>query len=99
MNIDFSPCFNWNSNLVFAWISAKYKTGKSSETTVTVWDNIMLRSNSNSHKVVFDQKMFEYPLIDAFNSLPGKEVTLELNWEHMPVVGPILKVLIYFNLA
>jgi hypothetical protein len=27
-DVDFTPCFNWNSNLVFAWISATYKTGK-----------------------------------------------------------------------
>ena len=28
MHIDFSPCYNWNSNLVFSWISATYLTGK-----------------------------------------------------------------------
>jgi hypothetical protein len=28
LNIDFSPCLNWNSNLVFAWITATYQTGK-----------------------------------------------------------------------
>jgi hypothetical protein len=27
-HVDFTPCFNWNSNLIFAWISATYKTGK-----------------------------------------------------------------------
>jgi hypothetical protein len=93
MNMDFTPCFNWNSNLVFAWISATYKT-KNSETKVTVWDNIMLRRKPDSHKVVFDQKMFEYPIVDIFKTLAGKEVQLELNWEHMPVIGPILKVII-----
>jgi signal peptidase complex subunit 3 len=28
LDVDFTPCFNWNSNLVFAWISATYTTGK-----------------------------------------------------------------------
>jgi hypothetical protein len=28
LDIDFSPCFNWNTNLIFAWISAEYTTGK-----------------------------------------------------------------------
>lgn len=28
MDIDFSPCYNWNNNLIFAWITATYKTGK-----------------------------------------------------------------------
>ena len=91
LDVDFSPCFNWNTNLVFGWISATYKT-KNNETKVTVWDNIMLRRNPNSHKVVIDNKMFEYPIIDVFKTLSGKEVILELNWEHMPVIGPILKV-------
>jgi hypothetical protein len=27
-NIDFTPCFNWNSNLIFAWITAEYTTGR-----------------------------------------------------------------------
>jgi hypothetical protein len=52
----------------------------------------MLRRNPNTHKVVLDKKMFEYPIVDIFKTLSGKEVILELNWEHMPVIGPILKV-------
>lgn len=27
-HVDFTPVFNWNTNLIFAWISATYKTGK-----------------------------------------------------------------------
>jgi hypothetical protein len=34
---------------------------------------------------------FEYPLVDAYKNLKGKEVEFTLHWEHMPVVGPILK--------
>ena len=94
MDIDFSSCFNWNSNIVFAWISATYNTGSKNHTTiVTIWDNIMLRNDTLSQKVSFTRKMFEYPIIDNFNTLGGKDVTLELNWEHMPVIGPILKVI------
>ncbi len=93
MDIDFDPCFNWNSNLVFAWISASYKTGKQDLTSsVTVYDKIMLRPKKESHQIVFSKKSFEYPITDAYKSLEGKEVTFELHWEHMPVVGPILKV-------
>jgi hypothetical protein len=93
MNVDFSPCFNWNSNLVFAWVSASYKTGtKNLTTSVTVYDKIMLRPETKSHQIVFSNKSFEYPLIDTYTSLQGKEVTFELHWEHMPVVGPIIKV-------
>jgi hypothetical protein len=34
MDIDFSPCFNWNTNLVFAWISVRYKTGSKGVYTI-----------------------------------------------------------------
>ncbi len=35
MQIDFSPCFNWNNNLVFAWITATYKTGKDNKVKIS----------------------------------------------------------------
>ena len=93
MDIDFAPCFNWNSNLVFAWVSATYKTGKQNLTTsVTVYDKIILRPDTKTHQIVFSKKSFEYPLIDTYKTLEGQDVTFELHWEHMPVVGPILKV-------
>ena len=99
MEIDFTPCFNWNTNLIFSWITASYNTGKKNLITkVTIWDNIMLRNNTSSHVVNLLKKSFEYPIIDFHKGLLGKEVTFELNWEHMPVVGPILKVFL-FNLA
>ena len=50
----------------------------------------MLRNTTNNHEVNLSRKGFEYPIIDAERTLPTKEVTLELHWEHMPVVGPIL---------
>lgn len=95
IDIDYTPCFNWNSNLVFTWISATYQTqkpGKKEHTTsVTIWDNIMKRDDIPSHHVVLNKKIAEYPLIDINNGLSEKNVTLELHWEHMPVIGPILK--------
>ena len=95
IDIDYSPCFNWNTTLVFAWISASYKTGpKNLETSVTVYDNIMLRT-SKKFEVKFSRKGFEYPLVDYYKSLPNKEVKFILHWEHMPVIGPILKVFNY----
>lgn len=56
----------------------------------------MKRDKPKTHKVKLDNIQFEYPIVDHFNTLPGKEVEFRLNWEHMPVVGPILKVVLYF---
>lgn len=102
MDVDFSPCFNWNSNLVFAWISATYETSakkskRPKTTSVTIWDNIMKRDQPETHHVIFNNKDIEYPLIDANFDLAGKNVTFELHWEHMPVVGPILKKKVYLQ--
>jgi hypothetical protein len=53
----------------------------------------MNRTEPNTHRVKLNDKAFEYPLVDYYKSLAGKVIEYELNWEHMPVVGPILKVL------
>ena len=55
----------------------------------------MKRDQPNTHKVNLNNVPFEYPLVDHFNSLIGKNVEFTLNYEHMPVVGPILKVIYY----
>jgi hypothetical protein len=55
----------------------------------------MKRDEPNTHKISISNEKFEYPMVDHFNSLPGKEIEFRLNWEHMPVVGPILKVILY----
>ena len=52
----------------------------------------MKRDKPSVHKVKLSNRAFEYPMVDYYKSLPGKEVEFNLHWEHMPVVGPILKV-------
>ena len=90
LDIDFEPCFDWNTNLIFSWISATYKT-KYKNATVTIWDRIMRRDRPETHTIQQDNLHLRYPLIDKFSALSGKDVYLELHWEHMPVFGPILK--------
>ena len=90
LDIDFEPCFDWNTNLIFSWISATYITnGKN--TSVTIWDRIMRRDKPETHTIKEDNLHLRYPLIDKFSSLSEKDVYIELHWEHMPVFGPILK--------
>ena len=94
MDIDFEPCYNWNTNLIFAWISATYDNGNKrnkGNTTVTIWDNIMKRDNVDSHHFINEKQLLEYPLISKNFDLSNKDIYLELHWEHMPVFGPILK--------
>jgi len=38
LHADLRPLFNWNTNLIFAYITAEYETKKSSKNIVTIWD-------------------------------------------------------------
>ena len=96
VDIDYEPCFNWNSNLIFSWITATYETSakkgaKPKTVSVTIWDRIMKRDQPQTHRITSDALSIKYPMTDSNFDLLGKNVTLELHWEHMPVVGPILK--------
>lgn len=92
LDVDFTKVINWNNHITFMWISAEYQTGKTKTVTtkVTIYDQILPRQDNN-YKIILKNQLFEYPLIDAYSSLSGKKVTFRLNWEHMPVIGPILK--------
>lgn len=95
LDADFTEVINWNNNITFIWISAEYSTGssinKEQRTTVTIYDKIIPRVEKDLHHVILKDQIFEYPLIDHFKSLSNKEVIITLHWEHMPIIGPILK--------
>ena len=38
-DFDFTPVFNWNTNLIFVWISATYKTGKKNVPNIIILGN------------------------------------------------------------
>jgi len=40
---DLKPLFNWNTNLIFAYITCEYTTGKSNFNRVTIWDQRIMR--------------------------------------------------------
>ena len=77
MDIDFEACYNWNTNLIFAWISATYDNGN--------------KRNVESHHFINQKQILEFPLISKNFDLSNKDIYLELHWEHMLVFGPFLK--------
>ena len=83
---DFTPVFNWNTNLIFIWISATYQTGKNNvnnylilkqTSSVTIYDKIMRRSEEGRVVLKKDQK-FEYPIMDFYKTLPYKFNNVEI---------------------
>ncbi len=93
LNMDTTQIFNWNTNLVFLWITAHYHTGKNNQytTTSTIYDIIILRNETLKYNVDIKNENFYYPIIDRYDGLKGKNITFVLNWEQAPVVGPIIK--------
>ena len=92
LEINYNPCFDWNTNLIFSWISVTYITNpKIENTTLAIWDTIMKRDDIDMHIIKQDKIKFKYPIIDKFFNLSEKSLFLKLHWEHMPVIGPIHK--------
>lgn len=92
LDIDFEPCFDWNTNLIFSWISVTYITKADIEnTTLAIWDRIMKRDEVQRHIIKQDKVKLKYPIIDQYYNLSNKDIFLKLHWEHMPVIGPIHK--------
>ena len=95
LDIDYEPCFDWNTNLIFSWISVTYITNISNKemgnTTLIIWDRIMKRDENLTHVIKKNNVIFKYPIIDKYFNLPNKYIHVRLHWEHMPVIGFIYK--------
>ena len=91
MDIDFEDCFDYNTNLIFAWIVVTYQKTPKYNVTVTIWDRIMKRDDLKSHHFINKKQPFKYPIVSKNKDLEGKTVYVKLYWEHMPVFGPIIK--------
>jgi signal peptidase complex subunit 3 len=58
---------------------------------VTLWDKIVEATDAN--KVIDQTNVFvKYALIDQGAELRGKQVHLQLQWDHMPLTGLVHKV-------
>ena len=85
--VDLEPLFNWNTNLIFTYISCEYNTTKSKMNVVTIWDQRVPRDRPQDHLVDLRNEYPEYYLTDYNKQLRDTDVTCHLNWEQMPVAG------------
>ena len=85
---DMTPLYNWNTNLVFAFITCEYATVKSKTNQVTIWDQRIPREGQHAWRQIKLQNEYpEYYLTDLNRALRDTDVTCYLNWDHMPVAG------------
>jgi len=85
---DLNPLFNWNTNLIFAYITCEYTTGKSKFNRITIWDQRIMRQGQHAYNTISLKNEYpEYYLTDYNKQMRDVDVTCHLNWEQMPIVG------------
>ena len=84
---DLRDVFNWNTNLIFAYITCEYNTTASTFNKVTIWDQRILRTDTEHHIIKLKNQWPEYYLTDVNKQMRGVGVKVYLNWEQMPTVG------------
>ena len=85
LDVDLTPAFHWNIKQLFVYVVAIYETsGRTNQ--VVLWDKIV---EFDDPKVLNEKNTFvKYALVDKRGgSLRGKDVTLQLQWDHMPITG------------
>jgi signal peptidase complex subunit 3 len=84
LKVDLEPAFHWNIKQLFVYVVGLYESeGRTNE--IVLWDKIVEAGDS---KVIDESNVFvKYALLDKGDDLRGKEVTLQLQWDHMPITG------------
>ena len=68
------------------YVVASYETSKKKVNQIVVWDKIL--EATDPQKVIQEENIFvKYALVDQGDELRGKDVTLQLMWDHMPITG------------
>jgi len=88
IDADMNPAFHWNVKQLFVYIVASYETPSKAINDVVIWDKIIENIDTVENKHIKQENVFvKYALVDQGNELRGKDVTLKLMWDHMPITG------------
>lgn len=84
LKVDLTPAFHWNIKQLFVYVVAYYETeGKTNQ--VVLWDKIV---EAEDPKLLDEEGIFvKYALVDPNSDLRGRDVKLQLFWDHMPLTG------------
>jgi signal peptidase complex subunit 3 len=86
IHADMRPTFHWNIKQLFIYVVASYETKSKKINQVVVWDKIL--EAIDPKKVIQEDNVFvKYALVDQGDELRGKDVKLQLMWDHMPITG------------
>jgi signal peptidase complex subunit 3 len=85
LKVDLSPAFHWNIKQLFVYVVAAYDTDDGRTNQIVLWDKIV---EATDPKEIMEENIFvKYALVDQGDELRGKEITLQLQWDHMPITG------------
>ncbi|VEU35691.1 unnamed protein product [Pseudo-nitzschia multistriata] len=88
IDADMNPAFHWNVKQLFVYVVASYETSSKEINDVVIWDKIIENIDSVEDKHIKQENVFvKYALVDQGNELRGKDVSLRLMWDHMPITG------------
>ena len=88
IDADMNPAFHWNVKQLFVYVVATYKSESKPVNEVVIWDKIIENIDSIEDKHIKQENIFvKYALVDQGNELRGKDVSLKLMWDHMPITG------------
>lgn len=81
---DLTSAFQWNTKQLFVYVVCSYQTQKNKFNEVVVWDRIIEKAED----AIIDQNVVnKYPLRDQYRLLKTRNVTLQLRYRYMPIVG------------
>jgi signal peptidase complex subunit 3 len=88
IDVDLTPAFHWNIKQLFVYVIASYESDRNPKNEVVLWDKIVQAVDPPESKKIKQENVFvKYALVDQANDLRGKDVTLQLVWDHMPLTG------------
>ena len=90
IQVDLTPAFHWNVKQLFVYVVAIYETPDGRDNQVVLWDKIIQASDNDHAKIISEENVFvKYALVDQGHQLRGQNVTLQLQWDHMPITGTV----------
>lgn len=78
--------FNWNVKQLFVYVVAEFESASNARNQVVIWDKIVQTKEAAS-QLQFQDEGVKYFLADQHDELRGANVTLNLEWDIMPVCG------------
>lgn len=88
LHADMTPAFHWNIKQIFVYVVASYKTDTNPNNKIVLWDRIIEATDPPSAKIIQEENVFvKYGLMDQGAELRGRDVQLQLMWDHMPLTG------------